>query len=87
LKKHRLVTYFLASLLIVVFLARLVQSYSYLGYGFVQVGLLSDKICTRGSYEIIICLPDILPPYETILVILAILLIFSLWFANRKTHR
>ena len=87
MKKNTILTYFFGILLIIVFLARLAQTYSYLGYGFVQVGIFSDKICSRGSYEIITCLPDTLPPYETILVILAILLMFSLWFANRKTHR
>ena len=82
--KHRILTYFLGILLIIVFLARLAQTYSYLGYGFVQMGILSDKICARGSYEIIICLPNTLPPYETILVILVILLIFSLRFPEKK---
>ena len=86
MNKHRILTYFLGILLIIVFLARLVQTYSYLGYGFVQMGILSDKICARGSYEIIICLPDILPPYETILTLIAILLIFSLWFPTRKKN-
>ena len=84
MNKHRILTYFLGILLIIVFLARLAQTYSYLGYGFVQMGILSDKICARGSYEIIICLPNTLPPYETILVILVILLIFSLRFPEKK---
>ena len=35
-------------------LARIIQIYSYLGYAFLEIGLFSDKICARGSYEIIV---------------------------------
>ena len=87
MRKNTILTYFFGIMLILVFLARLAQTYSYLGYGYVQVGIISDKICSRGSYEIITCLPEMLPPYEAILVILAILLIFSVWLPDRKTLR
>jgi hypothetical protein len=76
--------YLFGLLIIIVFVARIIQVYSYLGYAFLKIGLFSDKICTRGSYEIIVCLPEAMPPYETILGILAILLVFSLWLIKRK---
>lgn len=76
---------FLGLMIIIVFLARMIQVYSYWGYAW-EIGLFSDKICYRGSYAIIVCLPDTIPPYETILAILAILLLFSLWLIERKWH-
>jgi hypothetical protein len=85
--RYRILPYFIGSLIVIVFLARLIQTYSYMGYAFVEIGLFYDKICYRGSYEIIVCLPDSLPPYETCLAILAILLVFSLWAVRRKEHR
>jgi hypothetical protein len=74
-------------LIIIVFLARIIQSYNYTGYGFVEMGLLSDRICSRGSYELIVCLPDAIPPYETILSVLAALLVFSVWIIRKKEKR
>lgn len=82
--KYRIWAYILAVLIIIVFLARIIQTYSYVGYGFVEMGLLSDRICSRGSYEIIVCLPDAIPPYETILGILAALLVLSVWMIRKK---
>jgi hypothetical protein len=76
--------YFFGCLIVIVFAARIIQTYSYMGYAFVEIGLFYDKICSRGSYDIIVCLPDTIPPYETMLGILAILLIFSLWLIKRK---
>ncbi len=80
----KILPYLFGLLIIIVCLARIIQVYSYLGYAFLEIGLFSDKICARGSYEIIMCLPDTVPPYETILGILAILLIVSLWVTKRK---
>jgi len=80
----KILPYFLGLLIIIVFLAKIIQVYSYLGYAFLEIGLFSDKICSRGSYEIIVCLSNSIPPYETILGILAILLVFSLWLIKRK---
>ena len=80
----KILPYLFGLLIIIVFLARIIQVYSYLGYAFLEIGLFSDKICSRGSYEVIVCLPDTIPPYETILGILAILLIFSLWLTKKK---
>jgi len=77
-------SYIFTSLIIVVFVARIIQTYTYMGYAYVQAGLFYDKICSRGSYEIIVCLPNTFPPYETCLAVLAILLIFSLWLGNRR---
>jgi len=84
--RPKILLYFLGLLIIIVFLARIIQVYSYWGYAFLEIGLFSDKICSRGSYEIIVCLPDAIPPYETILGILAILLKFSLWLTKRKYY-
>ena len=84
MNKYRTLAYFFGALIIIVFLARLIQTYSYVGYAFVEMGLLSDRICSRGSYEIIVCLPDTIPPYETILAILAILLVFSVGMIRKK---
>jgi len=80
----KILPYLFGLLIIIVFLARIIQVYSYLGYAFLEIGLFSDKICSPGSYEVIVCLPDTIPPYETILGILAILLIFSLWLTKKK---
>ena len=76
--------YFSGVLIIIVFLARIIQTYSCMNYGFVEMGLLSDRICSRGSYEFIVCSPDTVPPYETILAVLWALLAFSVWMIRRK---
>ena len=80
----KILPYLFGLLIIIVFVARIIQVYSYLGYAFVEIGLFSDKICVRGIYEMITCLLNAIPPYETILGILAIFLIFSLWLTKRK---
>jgi len=85
--RYRILPYFFGSLIVIVFLARIIQTYSYMGYAFVEIGLFYDKICSRGSYEIIVCLSDSIPPYETCLAILAILLVFSLWAIRRKEQQ
>jgi len=82
--KYRILMYVSGVIVIIVFLARIVQTYSYIGYGFVKIGLFSDQVCSRGSYEIIVCLPDSIPPYEIILCVFAALLVFSMWMVRRK---
>jgi len=82
--RYRILAYFFGALIIIVFLARIIQTYSYVDYGFVEMGLLSDRICSRGSYVYIVCLPGTIPPYETILGVLAALLIFSVWMIRKK---
>jgi len=82
--KYRILPYFFGILIIIVFLARIIQTYNYMNYGFVEMGLLSDRICSRGSYEYIVCLPDTIPPYETILGVLATLLVVSVWMIRKK---
>ena len=82
--KYRISAYFFGVLIIIVFLARIIQTYSYMDYGFIEMGLLSDRICSRGSYVYIVCLPETIPPYETILGVLASLLVFSLWMIRKK---
>ena len=82
--KQRVLPYVFGSLIILVFIARIIQTYTFMGYAFVQIGFFYDEICSRGSYEIIVCLPNTYPPYETILAILAILLIVSIWVTRKK---
>ena len=82
--KYRILMYISGALIIIVFLARIIQTYSYMGYGFVEIGLLSDRICSHGSYIFIVCSPDTLPPYETILAVLAALLVFSVWKTRKS---
>jgi len=82
--KYRILPYFFGILIIIVFLARIIQTYNYMNYGFVEMGLLYDRICSRGSYEYIVCLPDTIPPYETILGVLATLLVVSVWMIRKK---
>ena len=69
--------------MVAVFLARAVETYTYLGQAVIVPGLFSDKICYKGSYEMIVC-PYTVPPYETLMLILGGLLISSLWANARK---
>jgi len=82
--RYRVLMYVTGILIIIVFLARTIQTYGYMGYGFVEMGLLSDRICSHGSYAFIVCAPETIPPYETILGILAALLVFSVWGSRKK---
>jgi len=82
--RYRILMYVTGVLIIIVFLARIIQTYGYVGYGFVEMGLLSDRICSRGSYGFIVCAPEMIPPYETILGVLAALLVFSEWKSRKK---
>lgn len=70
-------------LLIVVLLARAVETYRYLGQAAIMPGLLSDNVCYRGSYEIIVC-PYTVPPYETLMLILVVLLTICVWANARR---
>ncbi len=69
-------------LLVAVFTARAVETYSYLGHAVIVPGLFSDSIYYKGSYEMIVC-PYTVPPYETLIFILGALLISCAW-ANAK---
>ncbi len=69
-------------LLVAVSLARAVESYSYLGQAVIAPGLFNDRVCYKGSYEMIVC-PYTVPPYETLIFILGALLIACAW-ANAK---
>jgi hypothetical protein len=70
-------------LMIVVFTIRIAETYSYWGRAFIQSGLFHDNVCYRGSYEMIICSPS-LPPFETFLAVLGILLVASILAGPRK---
>jgi hypothetical protein len=73
-------------LMVVVFMIRVAESYSYWGRAFIQSGLFHDSVCYRGSYEMIICSPS-LPPFETYLAALGILLVVSILVSSRKTNQ
>jgi hypothetical protein len=63
--------------ILLVLIARVVESSDLAAQEFVQTGLLYDKICYMGSY-LIVC-PYTAPPYETALLILAALFVVTLW--------
>jgi hypothetical protein len=71
-------------LMVVVFIMRIAETYTYWGRAFIQSGLFHDNVCYRGSYEMIICSPS-LPPFETYLAILGMLLVASILAGSRKT--
>ncbi len=63
------VVYILIFLMIAVFIARVAETYSYLGQAVIVPGVFSDRICYKGSYEMIVC-PYTVPPYESLMLIL-----------------
>jgi hypothetical protein len=77
LTKER-ISYFVSGgiifLIVLVFVARTLQVSSYSTQAFVEIGLFSDKVCSNGSYEMVVC-PYTAPPYETIMILLAALLV------------
>ena len=75
----------LVVLIIIIFLARTMQVYSYPGQVFVQIGFFYDKICANGSYEMIVC-PYTMPPYEVLMVLLGILLATLSWIDFKKSR-
>jgi hypothetical protein len=70
-------------LIIGVFAARVAETYNYWGRAIIQSGLFHDEVCYRGSYEMIICSTS-LPPFETCLAILGILLVVSIFASSRR---
>jgi hypothetical protein len=66
--------------MIVILLARTLETYGNLA--FIKSGLFYDKVCYKGSYEFIVC-PSTVPPYETLLAILGILLVVFTWTGAR----
>jgi hypothetical protein len=81
--KNRILPYIFGSLAIVILVLRIFEMLSRSRGEFIEVGLFSDRLCHLGSYEMFVC-TDYLPPYETLLVILAIMLVSSLWVIQRK---
>lgn len=65
-------------LIVAVVVARILQPLSYSSQAFIQSGLLYDKVCSNGSYEMVVC-PYTAPPYETFTGILAVLLVILIW--------
>jgi hypothetical protein len=70
-------------LIVVLFVARVVEPGDYSSHAFIESGLFSDKICTVGSYEMVVC-PYTAPPYETCMSILGVLLVVFIWMDYRK---
>lgn len=70
-------------LMLIVFVARTLEISNYSGLVILRVGLFYDRVCYKGSYEMIVC-PYTAPPYETLWAILSILLIISIWTVFKK---
>ena len=83
----KLALQFVAGILIVLFslvlVARTLEIYGHSGQISMASGLFYDKLCYLGSYEIVVC-SNILPPYETYLTILLILLAICMFAILRK---
>jgi len=70
-------------LIIILFVARVTETYRYNSQVFIRIGLLYDTVCYLGSYEMIVC-PYTVPPYEMYLLILVIVLLTCVWASSRK---
>jgi len=70
-------------LIVVIFVARILEPRGYSSQAFIQSGLFYDKICAIGSYEMAVC-PYTAPPYETLMGLLGILLVVIIWLDYRK---
>jgi hypothetical protein len=81
--RYRVLPYIFGSLAILVVVVRSWEVYGGSGRAFIRSGLMFDKLCYLGSFEITVC-PYTLPPYETFLAILAVLLVLSLWAGWKK---
>lgn len=85
-KRKRRLPYLIGGILLlmfIVFLARTLEVSNYSGLVILRSGLFYDKVCYKGSYEMIVC-PHTAPPYETFWAILSILLIISIWAVFKK---
>jgi hypothetical protein len=71
-------------LIVVIFVARILEPRSYSSQAFIESGVLYDKICTIGSYEMIVC-QYTAPPYETFMVLLGLLLVVFIWISGSVT--
>jgi hypothetical protein len=70
-------------LIVLLFVARVAEPEGYSSRAFIESGFFLDKICTAGSYEMVVC-PYTAPPYETLMSILGVLLIIFIWLDYRK---
>ena len=75
-RSYRSLLRWIGNLTIILFvidlIARFVYPITYAKGAFVQIGLMYDKVCYLGSYEMIVC-PSSAPPFETLAVILTML--------------
>ena len=62
---------------------RISETLSLLGEAAIRIGLFHDSICYLGSYEIVVC-STLLPPYETFMTILVVLLAALVLVGSRK---
>jgi len=72
-----------SALIVVLFVARILEPGGYSSHAFIEIGLFFDRVCTVGSYEMIVC-PYTAPPYETLMSILGLLLVLFIWIDYRK---
>jgi len=70
-------------LITAIFVVRMLQPRGYSSQAFIQSGLFYDKVCTIGSYEMVVC-PYTAPPYETFMSLLGLLLVVFIWLDYRK---
>jgi hypothetical protein len=70
-------------LIVLLFVARILQPRGYSSQAFIQSGLFYDKICAIGSYEMAVC-PYTAPPYETLMGLLGLLLVVFVWIDYRN---
>lgn len=70
-------------LIVALFAARVFEPAGYSSHAFIESGLFLDKICTVGSYEMVVC-PYTAPPYETFMSILGFLLVVFILLDYKK---
>jgi len=70
-------------LIVVILVARILEPGGYSSHAFIESGLMFDKICTVGSYDMVVC-PYTVPPYETFMSILGVLLVVFILLDRKK---
>lgn len=74
----RSLQYISAGAVVLLFMARFLHPLYYSSSAFIQIGLFSDRICSTGPFEMAVC-PYLVPPYETLMTIFAVLLAVTVW--------
>lgn len=69
--------------MVLVFVSRTLTILSYSSPVILRSGLFADRVCYKGSYEMIVC-PYSAPPYEAFWAVLSVLLVISVWAFLKK---